>query len=89
MSRGALVLVLSDGLERGDCTAMVEATHRLAKLAHRLCWWSPLACDPAYRPLTRAMAAVRADLDTLTGVRDLETALTAVREIGGEAHVRR
>ncbi|MCM4082769.1 vWA domain-containing protein [Paractinoplanes hotanensis] len=87
MSRGALVLVLSDGLERGDCTAMVGATRRLSKLAHRLRWWSPLACDPDYRPLTRAMAAVRADLDSLTGVRDLGTALAAVRE--GLAHVRR
>ncbi|MBM2620781.1 VWA domain-containing protein [Actinoplanes sp. LDG1-06] len=80
MSRGALVLVLSDGLERGDCGAMAGATRRLSRLAHRLCWWSPLACDPAYRPLTRGMAAVRPDLDVLAGVRDLETALTAVRE---------
>lgn len=80
MARGALVLVLSDGLERGDCTAMVEATRRLSLLAHQVSWWSPLACDPEYRPLTRGMSAVLADLDALTGVRDLDTALTAVRE---------
>ncbi|MFB9312554.1 vWA domain-containing protein [Nocardioides plantarum] len=79
MARGALVLVLSDGLERGDCTAMVGAVGRLSRLAHRLVWWSPLACDPAYRPLTRGMAAVVGDLDALAGVRDLETALTQVR----------
>ncbi|MBL7253182.1 vWA domain-containing protein [Paractinoplanes lichenicola] len=80
MSRGALVLVLSDGLERGDCAAMTAGTRRLSRLAYRLCWWSPLACAPEYRPLTRGMSAVRRDLDALTGVRDLETALTAVRE---------
>jgi uncharacterized protein with von Willebrand factor type A (vWA) domain len=79
MARGALVLVLSDGLERGDCTPMVAATRRLSLLAHQLTWWSPLACDPDYRPLTRGMSAVRADLDALTGVADLDTALTAVR----------
>jgi len=79
MARGALVLVLSDGLERGDCAAMVAATRRLSLLAHQLTWWSPLACDPDYRPLTRGMSAVRADLDALTGVSDLDTALTAVR----------
>ncbi|GIF46332.1 hypothetical protein DFJ67_5011 [Asanoa ferruginea] len=79
MARGALVLVLSDGLERGDCTAMVAAVRRLSLLAHQLTWWSPLACDPDYRPLTRGMAAVRADLDALTGVDDLATALAAVR----------
>ncbi|GIF62377.1 hypothetical protein Ais01nite_04120 [Asanoa ishikariensis] len=79
LARGALVLVLSDGLERGDCTAMVAATRRLSLLAAQLSWWSPLACDPAYRPLTRGMSAVLADLDALTGVDGLETALTAVR----------
>ncbi|QCW50221.1 VWA domain-containing protein [Nocardioides dongxiaopingii] len=79
MARGALVLVLSDGLERGDCTAMVGAVGRLSRLAHQLTWWSPLACDPAYRPLTRGMAAVVGDLDALAGVRDLETALAQVR----------
>jgi uncharacterized protein with von Willebrand factor type A (vWA) domain len=78
-ARGALVLVLSDGLERGDCTAMAAATRRLSLLAHRLNWWSPLACDPEYRPLTRGMSAVLGYLDSLTGVRDLDTALTAVR----------
>ncbi|MEV4534394.1 VWA domain-containing protein [Asanoa sp. NPDC049518] len=79
LARGALVLVLSDGLERGDCTAMVAATRRLSLLAAQLHWWSPLACDPAYRPLTRGMSAVLRDLDALTGVDDLDTALTAVR----------
>ncbi|MDG4825326.1 VWA domain-containing protein [Asanoa sp. WMMD1127] len=79
MARGALVLVLSDGLERGDATAMVAAVRRLSLLGHRLCWWSPLACDPGYRPVTRGMAAVLGHLDALTGVQDLDTALTAVR----------
>ncbi|MEV0715554.1 VWA domain-containing protein [Asanoa sp. NPDC050611] len=79
LARDALVLVLSDGLERGDCTAMVDATRRLALLAHALCWWSPLACDPEYRPVTRGMSAVLGHLDALTGVQDLDTALAAVR----------
>lgn len=79
MARGALVLVLSDGLERGDCTAMTEAVRRLSRLAHRLTWWSPLACDPAYEPLTRGMAAIVDDLDGLVGVRDLKTALAGIR----------
>jgi uncharacterized protein with von Willebrand factor type A (vWA) domain len=73
-ARGALVLVLSDGLERGDCVPLTKAVRRLSLLAHRLVWWSPLACDPAYRPVTRGMAAVIGDVDTLAGVRDLDTA---------------
>ncbi|QKW36876.1 VWA domain-containing protein [Actinomadura sp. NAK00032] len=94
MARGALVLVLSDGLERGDCAAMAAATRRLARLGHRLSWWSPLACHPEYRPLTRGMSLVLPDIDALTGVQDLDTALVAVRErfaptprTGREAHV--
>ncbi|HEX6351996.1 vWA domain-containing protein [Actinophytocola sp.] len=74
MARGALVLVLSDGLERGDCVPLVKAVRRLSLLAHRLVWWSPLACDPAYRPVTRGMAAVIAHVHKLAGVRDLDTA---------------
>ena len=74
MVRGALVLVLSDGLERGDCEPFVRAVRRLALLSHRLVWWSPLARDRSYRPVTRGMAAVVPHLDVLAGVDDLESA---------------
>jgi uncharacterized protein with von Willebrand factor type A (vWA) domain len=74
MARGALVLVLSDGLERGDCEPFTKAVRRLSLLAYRLVWWSPLACDPSYRPITRGMAAVAPHIHKLAGVRDLETA---------------
>jgi uncharacterized protein with von Willebrand factor type A (vWA) domain len=74
MARGALVLVLSDGLERGDCVPFTKAVRRLSLLGHRLLWWTPLACDPTYRPVTRGMAAVAGDLAALAGVRDLDTA---------------
>jgi uncharacterized protein with von Willebrand factor type A (vWA) domain len=74
MARGALVLVASDGLERGDCVPFTRAVRRLALLSHRLVWWSPLARDPAYRPVTRGMAAVLGDLDVLAGVDDLPSA---------------
>jgi uncharacterized protein len=73
--------VLSDGLERGDHAPMVRATARLSRLGHRLVWWSPLACSPTYRPVTRAMAAQLASLDHLGGVRDLRTALAEVRRL--------
>lgn len=81
LSRGALIIMLSDGLERGDPAAMAAATRRLARLGHRLLWWSPLACDPAYRPATRGMRAVIGDLDELAGGRDLESLLALVRRL--------
>jgi uncharacterized protein with von Willebrand factor type A (vWA) domain len=77
-ARDALVLIVSDGLERGGPEAMVSAVQRLGRLSHRVVWWSPLACDPNYRPVTRGMAAVLDDLDDLVGVRDLASAIDAV-----------
>ena len=80
-ARGALTIVLSDGLERGDPAPMAHAVHRLARLAYRLLWWTPLATDPTYRPITRAMAAIQDDLDDLAGARDLPTLLQQVKRL--------
>ena len=63
--RGAVTLVFSDGLERGDPQQMIHAVGRLARLSHRLIWVSPLAGDPNYRPLTRAMAGILSTLDAV------------------------
>jgi uncharacterized protein with von Willebrand factor type A (vWA) domain len=80
-ARGALIVVMSDGLERGDPTNMADAVERLSRLGHRLVWWTPLACDPAYQPSTRGMRAVLKDLDRLAGARDLETLTEEARRI--------
>ncbi|KAF0120788.1 MAG: hypothetical protein FD152_4038, partial [Xanthobacteraceae bacterium] len=63
---GAVVVVLSDGLERGDPRAMIQAVGRLAARAHRIDWLSPLAADSAYRPETEGLAAIRPLLASLT-----------------------
>ncbi len=83
-ARDALVVIVSDGLERGHPEAMVAAVRRLGRLAHRVVWWSPLACDPNYQPLTRGMAAVIDDLDDLAGVRDLASAVGAVPRLADD-----
>jgi hypothetical protein len=63
--RGAVVVVLSDGLERGDPAPMARATDRLARLGHRLLWLSPLVADTVYQPQTRGMRAILGCLDHL------------------------
>lgn len=65
LARGALVLVLSDGLELGQPGQMVATTERLARLAHRLVWLTPLAGDRNYRPATRGMVGILGSLDRL------------------------
>ncbi|ASR36010.1 hypothetical protein BAY61_14485 [Prauserella marina] len=83
LARGAVVIVVSDGLERGDCDLMLRRARRLSLLGHRLLWWSPLACSPGYRPVTRGIAGVLPWLDHLGGVGDLPTALAELRHLPG------
>lgn len=64
-ARGALVIIVSDGLERGGPQALVSAITRLRGLAWGVLWLSPLAADPAYRPETGAMRAILPLLDRL------------------------
>jgi hypothetical protein len=64
-ARGAVTIVLSDGLERGDPAALVNAVARLARRAHRIDWLTPLAADPAFRPQTEALALIRPHLAAL------------------------
>jgi uncharacterized protein with von Willebrand factor type A (vWA) domain len=64
-ARGALAIVVSDGLERGGPEALVEAMTRLHALAWSILWLSPLAADPAYRPETGAMQQILPLLDRL------------------------
>jgi uncharacterized protein with von Willebrand factor type A (vWA) domain len=65
-ARGAVVAILSDGLERGDPAQMIGAVQRLAARAFRIDWLSPLAADPDYRPETAALAAIRPLLASLS-----------------------
>jgi uncharacterized protein with von Willebrand factor type A (vWA) domain len=62
-ARGALVIVVSDGLERGGPEALTASMTRLRGLAWSVLWLSPLASDPAYRPETGAMRAILPMLD--------------------------
>lgn len=64
-ARGAMVVVLSDGLERGGPEALTASMARLRGLARDILWLTPLAADPSYRPETAAMQAVLPYLDGL------------------------
>jgi uncharacterized protein with von Willebrand factor type A (vWA) domain len=64
-SRGAVVLILSDGLERGDPAAMREAVTRLSRLAWRVSWLTPLAADPNFTPQTEGLKAILPLVDDL------------------------
>ncbi len=65
VGRGAVVVLLSDGWDRGDPDQLAEEMARLRRTAHRLVWLNPLAADPAYEPLTRGMQAALPHTDHL------------------------
>lgn len=57
-ARSALVVVVSDGLERGDPSTLVAAMERLSRLAFAILWLTPLATGRDFRPETEALKAV-------------------------------
>jgi uncharacterized protein with von Willebrand factor type A (vWA) domain len=64
-ARGAMTLILSDGLERGDPAAMRDAVTRLSRLAWRLSWLTPLKADPGFKPQTEGLKAILPLVDDL------------------------
>lgn len=63
MARGAIVVVLSDGWDRGDPAVLGEQMARLSRITHRLIWVNPLKVTPGYAPLARGMAAALPHVD--------------------------
>jgi len=63
MARGAVVVILSDGWDRGAPEVLAEQMARLARVAHRVVWVNPLKATPEYAPLARGMAAALPHVD--------------------------
>ncbi|MEZ5783515.1 MAG: VWA domain-containing protein [Rhizobiaceae bacterium] len=65
LARGAAVVIISDGLERGDHTEMETALRRLSQRAYRLSFCTPLAGDTRFQPQTAALKAILPVIDDL------------------------
>jgi uncharacterized protein with von Willebrand factor type A (vWA) domain len=65
VGRGAVVVILSDGWDRGDPDLLDAEMARLRRSAHRLVWLNPLAAHPQFEPLTRGMRAAIPHTDEL------------------------
>jgi uncharacterized protein with von Willebrand factor type A (vWA) domain len=57
MARGAVVVILSDGWDRGDPAVLAAQMQRLHRVAYRVVWVNPLKASPGYAPLAAGMAA--------------------------------
>jgi uncharacterized protein with von Willebrand factor type A (vWA) domain len=71
--RGAIMVVCSDGLERGDPDALRLQMARLRRIAHRIVWANPLKGSPRYEPLARGMAAALPSVDVFLSGHDVQS----------------
>lgn len=71
LSRGAVVLIISDGWDRGDVELLEREMARLKRNCHRLIWLNPLLGAPNYEPLTRGIQAALPHISDFLPVHNL------------------
>lgn len=84
MARGAVVVVLSDGWDRGDPAVMSEQMQRLSRVAHKVVWVNPLKAAPGYAPLAQGMAAALPHVDEFLEGHNLDSLEVLARAITAE-----
>jgi uncharacterized protein with von Willebrand factor type A (vWA) domain len=80
--RGAVAVICSDGLERGEPELMRDQMARLRRLVHRIVWVNPLKGSPRYEPLARGMAAALPSIDVFLPGHNLESLEELSRVLG-------
>jgi len=88
VARGAVVVILSDGWDRGDPTVLAEEMARLRRVVHRVVWVNPLKASPGYAPLARGMAAALPHVDVFVEGHSVAS-LEALAEVVGAMADRR
>jgi uncharacterized protein len=89
MARGAVVVLLSDGWERGDVTLLGTQMARLARLAHRVVWANPRKGQTGYQPLAAGMAAALPHCDDFVAGHSLAALERLAAVVQGAAAPRR
>jgi uncharacterized protein with von Willebrand factor type A (vWA) domain len=84
MVRGAVVVVFSDGWERGDASLLGEQMRRMHLLAHRVVWANPHKGVPGYQPVQAGMAAALPYVDDFVAGHSL-AAFERVLEVVADA----
>ena len=82
MARGAVVVILSDGWERGDPALVGREMERLSRLAYRIVWVNPRAAASGFAPRAGGMAAALPHCDALVSGHNLEALEEVVDAIG-------
>ena len=86
---GAVVLVISDGWDRGEPELLAREASRLRLSCYRLIWLNPLLGSPEYQPLTRGMQAVLPYVDDFLPVHNLNSLEALARHLNNLSPIRR
>ena len=89
LGRGAVVLLISDGWDRGDPDLLKREMGRLHRSSHRLIWLNPLLGSPRYEPLTRGMQAALPHIDDFLPVHNLASLEDLAEHLAGFVVVKR
>jgi hypothetical protein len=84
MARGAVIVILSDGWERGDPELVRREMERLARLAYRIVWVNPRAAASGFAPRAGGMAAALPYIDRLVSGDTLQALGEVGEAIGAE-----
>jgi uncharacterized protein len=84
MARGALIVILSDGWERGDPALVAREMERLSRLAYRIVWVNPRVGASEFSPRAGGMAAALPHCDALVSGHSLEALEEVVEAIAAE-----
>ncbi|HEX6714652.1 MAG TPA: VWA domain-containing protein [Thermoleophilaceae bacterium] len=82
MARGAVIVILSDGWERGDPALVGREMERLSRLAYRIVWVNPRASARGFAPRAGGMAAALPYVDALVSGDSLAALAEVVDAIG-------
>ena len=85
MARGAVVVILSDGWERGDPALVGREMERLARLAHRIVWVNPRVSANAFSVQAGGMVAALPHCDALVSGHSFDALAEVAEAIGGAA----
>ena len=76
LGRGSVVLIISDGWDRGEPETLKNAMDRLQHSCHRLIWLNPLLGSPDYRPLTIGMKTALPFIDDFLPSHNLDSLIS-------------
>ena len=89
MARGAVVVILSDGWERGDPALVGREMERLARLAHRIVWVNPRVSASAFSVQAGGMVAALPHCDALVSGHSFDALAEVAEAIGRRGAPRR